>query len=534
MKNIFGEFFRKRAEKIPIVRRILTDTGGDLLSASLASNLKRIRNTLDRADDVVMREFSVGTEAEIPAALIYIEGMVDSGVLFEQVLKSSMLDVRQITQGREFRERQVLPAVKRALTAGEIEEITRWDEALSSVLAGIALLFIDGSRSALTVDATGWEHRGVQQPVSQAVIRGPYDAFTESARINISLVRRRLRDPHLKVRIDRVGRRSRTDVALLYIDDIIDPEILAEAQKRLASIDIDSVTESSYIEHFITDAWWSIFNTTEESERPDHVVSGLLEGQFAIISDNSPFVLLAPVTLNRLMHTPEDYYLSWIGGTFMRLIRVLGMLVALTLPALYIAMVAYHPQMLPTDLALSIAATRTVIPFPAVTEAFMMEIALELLREASLRLPGPLGPTIGIVGGLIIGEAAVRAGIVSPVMVIVVALTAISTFLLTTYSMSLTIRMLRFGLMILAATLGLFGVSLGMLAILIHLACLKSFGVSLLSPYSPLRVREMQDTWIRFPLTAMKTRPGYMHPRDTERLTHRPHEDVKGDAPDEA
>lgn len=533
MKNIFGAFFKRKAENLPIVRNILSKSGSESLSANLSANLKKLKQTLMKADDVVIREFSMGADNGIPAALIYIEGMADTSILFGQILKPSMMEVRQITEGKEWKHKDLLSSVKRMLTAGEIEEVTTWEEALSSVLAGITLLFVDGTKTALTIDATGWEHRAVEQPVSQAVVRGSYDAFGESARININLVRRRLRDPNLKVEIQRLGRRSRTDVALLYIDDIIDPDVLAEARKRLESIDMDSITDSSYIEQLITDAWWSVFSSVEETERPDQVVAGLLDGQFAIISDNSPFALVAPITLNSLLTSSEDYYVSWLSATFMRLIRTVGVLIAVILPAFFIALVAYHPQMLPTDLALSIAASRSVIPFPVVTEAFLLELALELLREASVRLPGPLGQAIAIVGGLIIGEAAVSAGIVSHAMIIVVALTAIATFSVPTYSLSIAIRHLRFLLMLLAAMMGLFGVAVGVLAILIHLACLKSFGVSMLSPFSPLRVRDLKDTLVRLPWTAMKHRPLHMRTRDTERLTHRPHAKVKGDAPDE-
>lgn len=212
------------------------------------------------------------------------------------------------------------------------------------------------------------------------------------------------------------------------------------------------------------------------------------------------------------------------------MVRFVGSFLALTLPAVYIALVSYNPEMIPTTLALTIAAARDGIPFPAVTEAFVMELMLELLREAGIRLPGPIGQTIGIVGGIIIGDAAVRAGLVSPVMVIIVASTAIASFLIPTYSLTITVRNLRFFLMTMAAVLGLFGVSMGMLVILVHLATLKSFGVSMLSPWSPLRIRAFQDTVIRFPWLAMKARPRYLHPQDPDRLSDR-RTDQFGDHP---
>jgi spore germination protein len=319
----------------------------------------------------------------------------------------------------------------------------------------------------------------------------------------------------------KLGRRSRTDVALIYIEDIIDPLILKEIKRRLATIDVDAIVDSGYVEQLIAEKWWSFISSTQETERPDEVVAGLLEGRFAIICDNSPFAILAPTTLNSLMHSPEDHYLHWMPVSIIRLFRFIGSFSALTLPAVYISLVSYHPEMIPAELALRIAATRQGIPFPAVTEAFIMELALDFLREAGVRLPGPIGQTIGIVGGIIIGDAAVRAGVVSPIMVIIVAVTAISSFLIPTYSFTLTVRNLRFGLMILAALLGLFGLSLGLLIILIHLATIKSFGVSMLSPWAPLRVRDLQDSVIRLPRIFLKGRPQHLPMVDGDRSRRR-------------
>jgi spore germination protein len=527
LHKIFKRLFHQKKNAANNKSPQFQSSRASTISRTLSVNLTRIKNDFRNTDDLVIREFDIGTDKRTQAALIYLEGMVNTDILVNQVLKSSMLEIRQVTKSKEPVGKDIFAAVKEMITASEVAEISQWDRLVSDLLAGRAILLVDGSSQALVIDAIGWQHRGVQQPVAESVIRGARDSFTESVKINITLIRRRLRDPSLKVEMWQLGRRSRTDVALLYIEDIIDPGILDEVRKRLQTIDIDSITESSYVEQLITDAWWSPFSTTQETERPDEVAAGLLEGRFAIICDNSPFVILAPTTINTSMHSPEDYYLSYVLATFFRFIRFVGTFTALTLPALYISLVAYHPEMIPTSLALSIAATRVRIPFPAITEAFILEIALEFLREAGVRLPGPLGQIIGIVGGLVIGDAAVRAGIVSPIMVIVVATAAITSFLIPTYSVVIALRSLRFPLMLLAAFLGIFGVAIGLLAILAHLATLKSFGVSMLYPWSPLRIRELQDTIIRFPIIAMRYRPGYLRPQDPDRLHYLRHEDVK-------
>lgn len=483
----------------------------------LSAKLDRLQKQFDKADDFLVREFAIGP-AQIPAAVAYLKGMVDDAIICQGLLKNAMLELRKVTPGKELDERSILAMIKQVVTITELEEVNRWEDLVVHLLSGHAILMVDGMGTALAVDVTGWEHRGVEQPVAEAVIRGPRDSFTESIRINITLIRRRLRDRSLKVETHKLGTRSLTDVALVYIEDIIDPAVLAEAQKRLQAIKVDAILDSGYIEELIDDCWWSPFTTTQETERPDEAVAGLLEGRFAIVVDNSPFVILAPTTINTLMQSPEDYYLPWMVVSTIRLVRFVGSFASLTLPALYISFIGYHPEMIPSRLAQSIAVARDGIPFLSATEAFLMEMALELLREAGIRVPGPIGQSIGIVGGIIIGEAGVRAGLVSPVMVIVVAATAIASLLVPTYSFALALRNLRFLLMILASFLGLFGVTMGMLAILAHLAALKSFGVSMLAPWSPLRVRDLQDSLIRMPRMALQRRPGLFQIQDPTRL----------------
>ncbi|MDD2573581.1 MAG: spore germination protein [Bacillota bacterium] len=482
--------------------------GKDKASSSLDKNLRYLKDKLEDCDDVIYREFSVGSRQQFRFALVFIDGLIDRNMINDDVLKSLMLEIRYANMKPGILSGDVFSlALRSALTTGEVKEEEYIDKSMISLLSGDSLILIDGYKKVLVIGSKGWPNRGVQEPQTEAVIRGSRDGFTETMRFNTALLRRRLRDPNLKIKQIKVGVRSKTDIAIAYMDNIVDKNVLKEVEKRLERINIDAVLESGYIEQFIEDSWYSPFPQIQNTERPDRVAASLLEGRVAIITDNTPFVLLVPATLNIMFQSSEDYYERWFIASFIRILRYTSAFISLILPAVYIAITSYHPGLIPTDLALYIAGTRTGVPFPAFIEAVVMELTLELLREAGIRLPGPIGQTIGIVGGLVIGQSAVQAGLVSPIMVIVVAITAIASFAVSSYSVGISFRILRFFIIILAAVLGLYGLMLGLLIILVHLCSLKSFGVSYLSPLVGNTHYEMGDTFVRVPLTAMHRRP---------------------------
>jgi len=495
------------------------DQPRDRAFSSLDKNLGYFKDKLKDCDDVVYREFRVGSKQQYGFALIFVDGLIDRNMINEEVLKSLMLDIRRANMNPGVFSRNIFTlAFNGAVTTGEVEEEEYLDKAIVSLLAGDSLLLIDGYKKVIVIGSKGWPNRGVQEPQTEAVIRGSRDGFSETLRINTALLRRRLRDPELKIKQIRLGVRSKTDVAIAYMDNIVDKKVLDEVEKRLRSINMDGILESGYIEQFIEDSWYSPFPQVQNTERPDRVAAAILEGRVAIITDNTPFVLLVPVTINMLFQSAEDYYERWFIASFIRIMRYVSAFISLTLPAIYIAITSYHPGLIPTDLALYIAGTRTGVPFPAFIEAVIMEMTLELLREAGIRLPGPIGQTIGIVGGLVIGQAAVQAGLVSPIMVIVVAVTAISSFALSSYSIGISFRFLRFFLIALSAAFGLFGVMLGLLIMLTHLCSLKSFGIPYLSPLVGNTYYEMGDSFIRVPLIAMHRRPKTLSGRNMIRI----------------
>jgi len=307
----------------------------------------------------------------------------------------------------------------------------------------------------------------------------------------------------------KIGRETKTQVIITYIENIADPTLIKEVKNRLSRIDIDGVLESGYIEEFIEDHPFSPFPQVLTTERPDVASANLLEGRVAILVDGTPFVLIVPVTLYSLLQAADDYYQRYLIGTLVRWLRYVFLLIALTLPSLYVAILTFHQEMIPTTLLLTIARTREEIPFPALVEALIMEVTFEVLREAGLRLPKQIGSAVSIVGALVIGDAAVNSGLVSAPMVMVVAITGIASFAIPRYNAAIAFRMLRFPMIFLAGTLGLLGIMLGLITIIVHLSTMRSFGVPYLSPFAPMQVSEMKDSLVRAPWWSLRKRPHF-------------------------
>ncbi|MEJ8552829.1 spore germination protein [Tepidibacter sp. Z1-5] len=485
----------------------------------LEYKLDIINKTFKDCDDLVIREIDVGVENECKMAIVYIDGMTDKAIISEFVLNNLMIAAR-LAMPNDIKNNIKDLIKKKTIAITEIKEIKEIEESINNILAGETLLFIDNVEESILLSSRGWPTRSISEPQSEVVIRGPREGFTETLKVNTSLVRRRIRDTNFKIKNLSLGEKSKTDVALLYIENIVNNNVLEEVKKRLDEIDIDIIQESGDIEQLIEDNCYSLFPQIQYTERPDVISASLYEGRVAILVDNTPFALIVPVTLTTFLQSPDDYYERWIISSFVRIIRLIATGFSLFLPALYIAISSYHPDMLPTDLAVYLAATRQGVPFPAFTEAFIMEATLELLREAGVRLPRAIGSTIGIVGGLVIGQAAVQAGIVSPLMVIIVAITAISSFAIPSYNMAIGFRIFRFGFMLMASILGLYGIILAFLVMLIDLANLRSFGIPYLEPLCSVgeNFKDLKDTIIRAPIPSMNTRPKMYTKRNSNRL----------------
>lgn len=482
-------------------------------------NIKIIKETLKDCGDMVFREFNLGAIEERKVFLFYIDGMADRNLLNNFVMTPFMLTSRLVKPNYDEIKDSLFEITKNsAMAVTDFKEIEYIEDAINFVLTGETSILIDGYDKGFMVATKAWPARGIGEPSAETVIRGSRDGFVETFRFNTDLVRRRIRDPKFKILQRQIGERSKTDVAVMYIDDIVDKRVLEDLNKRLDEIEIDAIMDSGYVQQLIENRSLSPFPQTQVTERPDVVSAALYEGRVAVIVDNSPFALILPVTLTALFQSPEDYYSRSTISTFIRIVRLIAGVLSFLAPALYIAITSYDPGIIPSKLALSIAASREGVPFPAFAEALIMEFTFELLREAGVRLPRPIGSTIGIVGGVVIGQAAVSAGIVSPIMVIVVTMTAISSFAIPNYEVSTALRLIRFLMMIVAAIYGLYGVTLGVIALLIHLVSIKSFGTPFMSPLAPFEPEDIKDSpFVRLPWYYFKRRPRHLDPNDLVR-----------------
>ena len=471
-----------------------------------------IKEILSKSSDVVFREFFLQGKERIPCILAAVDGLVDKNLLDQFILKPLMVDLAGHPELAQVTLLNVVDKTLQSLLPGlEIKKISKMGDAIDAILSGDSVIFFGNLTEAIVIGASGWESRGVAEPITESIVKGPREGFSETLRTNTSLLRRKIKHPSLRIISLKLGEMTNTDLVVTYIEKIASPDIVSEVLRRLSSIKMDGMLGNGYIEEMIEDNPYSPFPQISFTERPDVLAGQLLEGKVGIICDGTPIVLVVPAVLTQFLNVNEDYYQRAMVAILSRFVRYVGAFVAIVAPSVYIAVTTFHQEIIPTDLLMSISAGREGVPFPALLEALTMTITLEILQEAGLRLPKPIGQTIGIVGALIIGEAAVTAGLVSPLMVIIIGLTAVSSYAIPTFDLSLAVRLMRFPLMILAGILGFFGVAVGLYAILIHLLSLRSFGVPYLSPIAPLRIRALlQDTFVRAPWWALKRRPQLM------------------------
>ncbi|MGE7840227.1 spore germination protein [Lysinibacillus sp. NPDC093712] len=496
-----------------------------LLHTSLSENIFTIKEALGNSNDVIIREMTLDQLDKLSIALIYIDGISDKNIITDFIIENLMLDSEIVPEHSEEKIQDYLK--KHCITVGDVKDILDFTALFSYILNGDTVILLEGQSVAIVTSTKGAKDRAVTEPQTESVIRGPRESFTETLRTNTALIRRKIKSPNLWIKSRVIGEITQTDVAVMYINGIANDKIVQEVLDRLDKIDIDGVLETGYLEDFIQDSKFSLFPMIYNTERPDVVAAELLEGKVAILVDGTPLVLTVPVVFTSFLQAAEDYYQNWIISSLIRLLRFFGICLALVMPSLYVAITTFHQEMLPTAMLISIASQREGVPFPAVVEALIMEIAFEILREAGLRMPRTIGPAVSIVGTLVIGQAAVEAGVVSAVMVIIVALTAICSFLFPSYGLSNTIRVLRFPLMILAAMFGLFGVMFGIMIIILHLCSLRSFGVPYMSPFGPLILKDQKDAMILFPRRDLFTRPRLISQKNNVREQNYSNRNVK-------
>lgn len=470
-----------------------TDLG--LIHEDLKANVEALKSVFQNCMDVTFHPFKMGNGKN--AVLIYIDNMSNK----EEMDKSILSPLTQRTEELDIDDQLAFFPVTNSILLDNL------DDCIRDILIGQTILFIEGFTKAASIGLQKWDKRGIEEPQAQTIVRGPREGFIETLPTNLVMIRRKIKSPYLKFEHFRIGTFTRTSVILCYIEGIVEPSLVEEARRRLKKIKVDGVLESGYIEEFIEDNWMSPFPQVLDTERPDIVSANLLEGRMAILVDGTPFALIAPVSFFSLIQAPDDHYQRWFFATPVTWVRLLLTFISFLLPSLYVAILTYHQEMLPTSLVITIASLREAVPFPALVEVLLVEFMFEALREAGIRLPKQMGSAVSIVGALVIGEAAVRAGIISSPVVIIVSVTGIASFAMPAYSLALSFRILRFPFVILAGTLGFLGIMFGIIGLAIHLCSLRSFGLPYLAPIAPLEGKELKDTVIRTPWWMLKTRP---------------------------
>ncbi|QNR67258.1 spore germination protein [Paenibacillus peoriae] len=497
------------------------------IETHLDTNLQQIKESTSNSPDFLIRRFNVGLKADVPAAIVFLDSMVKTDTVNELVMKSLLSrPSAEVAAEVESAEELYNRIQAHALELGEVKDCDDWNSMMEQLLMGDTIILLEGCKKTIACGTRGGETRAVNEPSTQSVVQGPKDGFVESLFTNVSLVRRRIKSSDLTMEMFKVGSTSLTNVAILYMKNIADSSVVDEVRKRVKAINIDAIFESGMVEEMIQDQNLTPFPTIYNSERPDTISSNIMEGRVALIVDGNPFVLVMPTVFAQFFQSSSDYSERYDMATVVRLIRYISFIILILGPSLYIALTTYHYEMIPTPLLISILAQRESVPFPAFLEAFILEITFEILREAGIRMPRVGGQTVSVIGALVLGQAAVEAGIVTPLLTIVVALTGIASYAIPTYNMAVAGRLFRFVFMVLAAFMGLYGITLGLIALIAHMNSLRSFGVPYMAPFSPFVLESQKDAVLRMPFWMMRKRPKSITSKNQTRM-----KDGKGISP---
>ncbi len=482
------------------IKRQLSDYKGQILTNSLDENLSFFSRLFEKDDIYRVRELKITRGREYRCAVMFMDGMVNTELLNQSVIRALL------TCGEQNPEPDLTEYIEhRVLFANEVSGTLDIAEMLSAIFYGDTLLLIDGYRRALIINTKGWRARGVSEPSDERVLQGPREGFDEALMLNVALLRRKLPTPDLQVELLKVGRKTDTKMFLCYLDSVVDKATVSEIKKRISKIDIDGVLDSNYINEMIKGSKHSLFKTIGSTERPDIVAARLLEGRVALMVDGTPVVLTMPYLFSENFQADDDYYLNYFVASAGRILRYICFFLAISVPAVYLGLIIYHPYLLPTSFAITVSAARVGIPLPSYIECFLLTVIFEILKETGIRMQQSVGHALSIVGGLVVGQAAVEAKIVSAPMLIVVALSGICGLMIP--RLKGIILYSRFGLLILSTLFGLYGYFIGMVLLLYSVFSLDSFGVDYTDSLERCTKGSLKDTVIRVPWWKMKTRP---------------------------
>ncbi|MCB2295972.1 spore germination protein [Clostridium algoriphilum] len=470
-------------------------------------NFSLIDEALKDCPDIIRRQVILNSGKK--GCFFFVQGLCDID-LFQRDFMTPLLNLKKL----DSEELKYLP---NKIPVAGLTFLIVIDNLIEDILSGNVVFICEGLNQGISCTLKKFEKRTLKEPEGEKSVRGDHDGFIEDMATNIATLRRKLKTVKLKFKNFTVGNISHQTISVAYLEHIANPKLLQIISDKINQIDTDSFLAIGYLEQIIADHPNSIFPQYLSTERPDKAVAGLLEGKYLIMLQETSFVMIAPVTFHAFTQAPEDYSTHWVGATYLRLLRTVSILIALFLPGIYIALLTYHYYMIPLPLLVQLAQSRAKVPFPPVIEAFMVEFMIETVREASIRLPSFITASISIVGGLVIGQTAIQAGIVSNLMVIVIAAAAIAGFTMPTYDLGISIRLVKYAVMITSSIFGILGVIVPMVMLLAHLIVLDSLGEPYFQPIAPFKFADLKDTYIRAPIRYLKKRPDVAKPLDKER-----------------
>lgn len=482
------------------------------VSTDYKTNLDYCKKLMGKNADVLIREFALADGRQ--SFVVLVDGMCDKdGAEQNLILPAMKLDITG-----NIDTMTPLEQLNQIILNTEISEEPSLSQGYISALTGDLFFCIEGLKSGFVIGLRSIESRSVSPSETAGSIIGPHEAFTENLRTNTALLHRRIADPNFTIEMLKVGLRSHTSVGLCYICGVTNKKLIDSLRRQIESITIDLLNDSGELEQLLEQFPISPFPQIGGTEKPDTAAAEICEGRVAIIVNGSPYVLLAPATLSSMMQVTEDEYQRWTYSSFLKVLRWIALFISITAPSLYVAVISYHPGLLPVDLLLLSAANRANVPFSAVTEVIIMEFFIELLREASIRLPGSISSAMSIVGGIIVGDAAIKAGLVSPLLIIIVGLTSLTTFVIPSYELASSMRLVKYFLLILSAILGIFGLTVGFVVFIAQLCALNSYGTEFTAPFSPAYKKGFVESLIELPIFRRNTRPEYYEPIDIIRM----------------
>ncbi|WP_100408033.1 spore germination protein [Bacillus solitudinis] len=478
------------------------------ISQDIDENFRQLKEIFSNCYDLTFYSWGYGPELSHKAFSVYFESLtLDKTINYMKYSMQDLLD-REVGPATSIEPEHVISFFdNNGVSAKNARVLTDFNQVISNILKGHVVIFFDMWDQTLSYDASSVESRQVSEPIAESVVQGPREGTVENLYKNIGLIRTRLKNQNLKFEVIKSGGKAQTEVAYSFFEGAVDPATLSEFKKRISQVEKVEILETSYVEEWIEDSTYSPFPQHRYSERPDVAVSALLEGKIIVLVQGTGSILICPGLFVEFFQSSEDYYQRTVISTLIRLLRIMAFFISLNLTGIYISLSTFHPELIPTVLLLAIIDSREGIPFPTVVEALVMQFFFELLREAGIRLPRPVGSAVSIVGALVIGEAAITAGIASPIIVVIVALTGIASFAIPQYTIAIPLRIIQFPLMIMAASMGLFGMMIGLIWLMLHLTNLRTLGQPYLAPLAPMRPRQLMDVFVRAPLKTLFRSP---------------------------